>query len=294
VTLHGQRTALAATVALVGFAANSILCRAALGGRSIDAFSFTALRISAGAATLFLLSRTVAGGRRIRGEGSFGSAVALFAYAAAFSLAYLRLQAGVGALVLFVCVQVTMIAAGIRSGERPTPFEWIGLAVAVSGLAILTLRGSSVPDSLGVFLMAVAGAGWGVYSLRGRTSRAPLLATADNFLHAAPLAIGMFAIGAGCSALHADARGIALASASGAFASGLGYSLWYLALPGLGTVRAAVLQLTVPVIAAAGGILLLGESMTPRLAVAGVLILGGVGGAVLAKNRARALTTRPE
>ncbi len=244
------RTALAATVALVGFAGNSILCRAALGGRSIDAYSFTALRISAGAATLFLLSRIVAGSRRVRGEGSFGSAVALFAYAAAFSLAYLRLQAGVGALVLFVCVQATMIAVGFRNGERPTPVEWSGLAVAVSGLAILTLPGTSLPDPLGLLLMALAGVAWGVYSLRGRTSRAPLLATADNFLLAVPLAIAMLGIGASVSTLHADARGISLASASGAVASGLGYSLWYLALPGLGTVRAAVLQLTVPVIAA--------------------------------------------
>lgn len=278
--------ALAATLALVGFAANSLLCRAALGTRSIDAFSFTAVRISAGAATLVLLVKLSSGRPRIRGQGSLGSAVALFAYAAAFSLAYVRIPAGVGALVLFACVQATMIAAGIRGGERPTPVEWLGLAVALSGLAMLTLPGAGVPDGFGLLLMIAAGVAWGVYSLRGRGNRAPLLATADNFLLAAPLGVGMLAVGASISDLRADARGIALALVSGALASGVGYSLWYLALPALGTVRAAMLQLTVPVIAAASGIVLLGESMTPRLLVSGVLILCGVGSAIVAKNRA--------
>jgi drug/metabolite transporter (DMT)-like permease len=285
------RTALTAALALLGFAANSILCRAALGGRTIDAFSFTALRIGSGAAVLLLLVTMVPGGARgrrlVRGEGGLLSAVALFAYAAAFSLAYLRLQAGVGALVLFVCVQATMIAAGIRGGERPTRVEWIGLAVALTGLAVLTYPGSNVPDVPGLLLMAVAGASWGVYSLRGRGSRAPLAGTADNFVLAAPLALGMLGIGAGVSTLHVQTRGVVLALASGGLASGLGYSLWYGALLGLGTVRAAVVQLSVPVIAATGAILFLGESMTRRLAVAGALILGGVGTAVLARSRSR-------
>lgn len=286
------RTVLAAVLALLGFAANSILCRAALGGRSIDAFSFTTLRMGAGAATLLLLASIVPGGARgrrlLRGEGSFLSALALFTYAAAFSLAYLRLQAGVGALVLFVCVQATMIAGGIRGGERPTRVEWTGLAVALAGLAALTWPGSNVPDAPGLALMALAGASWGVYSLRGRSSRAPLAGTADNFVLAVPLALGTLGIGASLATLHAEARGVCLALASGGLASGLGYSLWYRALPGLGTVRAAVLQLSVPVIAAAGAILFLGESLTRRLAVSGVLILGGVGAAVLARSRSRA------
>jgi drug/metabolite transporter (DMT)-like permease len=282
------RKALAATLALVGFAANSLLCRAALGTRSIDPFSFTAVRIGAGAATLVLLARTSSDGARIRGRGSPGSAVALFAYAAAFSLAYVRIQAGVGALVLFTCVQATMIAAGIRGGERPSAIEWLGLAVALGGLAVLTLPGASVPDGIGLVLMAAAGVAWGVYTLRGRGNQAPLLATADNFMLAAPLAAAMLAVGASTSALRADAHGIVLALLSGAIASGVGYSLWYLALPALGTVRAAMLQLTVPVIAATGGIVLLRESVTPRLLVAGVLILSGVGSAIVARNRAGA------
>lgn len=281
---HPTRTALATAAALLGFAANSILCRGGLGSGAIDASSFTAVRIVSGAATLILLARLSSIGRPSRGAGSFGSALALFAYAAAFSLAYLRLTTGVGALVLFACVQATMIAGGIAGGARPSPSEWLGIAVALSGLGILTLPGSSVPDPLGLVLMAGAGVAWGLYSLRGRGNRSPLLATADNFVLAAPLALAMLASGYLSDSLHADARGVGSALASGALASGLGYSFWYLALPGLSATRAAVLQLCVPVIAAAGGILLLGERMTARLAIAGILILGGVGIAVIVRS----------
>jgi len=284
---HPTRTAFATSAALVGFAANSILCRGGLGSGAIDAASFTAIRLASGAATLILLSRVAPGGRSIRGAGSFGSALALFAYAAAFSLAYLRLGTGVGALVLFACVQATMIAGGIRGGARPAPGEWLGLGIAMIGLCILTLPGASVPDPLGLVLMAFAGVAWGVYSLRGRGSASPLLATADNFSLAVPLALAMLAIGFASSSLHVDARGAGFALASGAVASGLGYSLWYLALPSLTATRAAVLQLSVPVIAAAGGILVLGESLSARLAIAGALILGGVGTAVLVRGRSR-------
>lgn len=278
---------LATTVALVGFAANSILCRGGLGSGAIDAASFTAIRIASGAAMLLLLAQFAPNGRSFRGAGSFGSSLALFAYAAAFSLAYLRLTTGVGALVLFACVQATMIAGGIRGGARPAPSEWLGIAIALIGLGALTLPGAGVPDPLGLVLMAAAGIAWGVYSLRGRGNRSPLLATADNFALAVPLAFAMLAIGFINSSLHADARGVGSALASGALASGLGYSFWYLALPALSATRAAVLQLCVPVIAAAGGILLLGERMTARLAIAGLLILGGVGTAVLVRSRSR-------
>lgn len=284
---HPTRTAIATAAALVGFAANSILCRGGLGRGSIDASSFTAIRIASGAATLFVLARLVSRGRSARGAGSFRSALALFAYAAAFSLAYLRLSTGVGALVLFACVQATMIGAGLRGGARPSRTEWLGLAIAMIGLGVLTLPGAIVPDPLGLALMAAAGIAWGVYSLRGRGNRAPLLATADNFALAVPLALAMLAIGYASSSLHATARGVGTALASGAVASGLGYSLWYLALPALSATRAAVLQLSVPVIAALGGILLLGERPSARLAAAGALILGGVGTAVLVRGRSR-------
>ena len=293
---HPTRTALATSLALVGFAANSILCRGSLGSGSIDAASFTAIRLASGAVVLLLLSRVSPSGRSIRGAGSFRSALALFAYAAAFSLAYLRLGTGVGALVLFACVQATMIAGGIRGGARPAPAEWLGLSIAMIGLCVLTLPGASVPDPIGLVLMAVAGVAWGLYSLRGRGNAAPLLATADNFLLAVPLALGMLAIGFASSSLHAGGRGVGFALASGAAASGVGYSLWYFALPALSATRAAVLQLSVPVIAAVGGVLLLGESLSVRLAIAGALILGGVGAAVLVRGtRVRhRLPTSPE
>jgi drug/metabolite transporter (DMT)-like permease len=285
--LPPTRILLATTAALLGFAANSILCRSGLWSRSIDASSFTAIRIASGAATLLLLSRIGPRARPIRGAGSLPSALALFGYAAAFSLAYSRITTGVGALVLFACVQATMIAGGIRGGVRPTASEWLGIAVALGGLAVLGLPGAGVPDPLGLLLMAAAGVAWGIYSLRGRGNRTPLLATADNFILAVPPAIAMLAVGFLRSGLHADAHGVGTALASGALASGLGYSLWYLALPALSATRAAVLQLCVPVIAAAGGILILGEPMTPRLAIAGLLILGGVGTAVVTRGRSR-------
>jgi drug/metabolite transporter (DMT)-like permease len=278
------RTALATAAALTGFAGNSLLCRAALLPGAIDAASFTAVRLVSGALVLALLERATRRGGRAESAGST-AAVALFAYAAAFSYAYLRLGAGVGALVLFACVQATMVGWGIREGTRPRPAEWAGLALALAGLVLLTLPGADVPDPAGLVLMALAGVAWGIYSLRGRGSRAPLAATASNFARSVPLALAGLALAAVTGPLHATARGAWLAFASGALASGVGYSLWYLALPGLGATRAALVQLVVPVLAAAAGVVLLGERATPRLVLSGALILGGVATAVLVRNR---------
>lgn len=283
------RTLLATVAALIGFAGNSLLCRAALGTNTIDAWSFTAVRLGGGAATLALLQRLVAdrGARGRSSSASLPSALALYGYAALFSLAYLRLPTGVGALVLFACVQATMLGWSISRGARPGCFEWIGLAVAIAGLVLLTLPGASMPDPLGLALMALAGIAWGVYSLRGRANRAPLAATSGNFARSAPLALAALLAAHLHGSLHALPRGAALALASGALASGLGYSFWYLALPGLSATRAALVQLVVPVLAAGGGVLLLGESLTPRLVLSGALILGGVGIAVLVGGRDR-------
>ncbi len=286
--MPSTRTLAATGAALIGFAANSLLCRMALGARAIDAWSFTAVRLGGGALMLALLARAAGrGARSPRGAGSFGSALALFGYAVLFSLAYLRLSTGVGALVLFACVQATMIGWAIGTGARPSAVEWLGLAVALLGLAFLTLPGASAPDPLGLLLMALAGVAWGAYSLRGRGNRAPLFATADNFARSVPLALAGLALGFVLGPLHGTARGVALALASGALASGVGYSLWYLALPGLSATRAALVQLTVPVLAAAGGILVLDERATPRLLLSALLILGGVGVALLGRGRAR-------
>ncbi|HEX6882406.1 MAG TPA: DMT family transporter [Planctomycetota bacterium] len=281
------RTLLATAAALLGFAANSLLCRAALGNGAIDAWTFTAVRLGSGAGALVLCARLAARGGAAPATlraGSFPSALALWGYAAAFSLAYLRLGAGVGALVLFASVQATMIGWSAWRGARPSARERNGFVLAFAGLVVLTLPGASLPDPTGLALMAVAGIAWGVYSLRGRTSAAPLLATRDNFVLAAPLALGALLAAVTLSTLHASARGLALALASGALASGLGYALWYRALPRLTAVRAALVQLLVPVLAAAAGILLLDEHLTWRLGVAGPLILLGVGLAVLGRR----------
>ncbi len=283
------------TAALVGFAANSLLCRAALGARSIDAASFTAIRLASGALVLALIAsisaRTARTARTsataaapgVIGAGSWRSAAALVLYAAAFSFSYLRLSAATGALILFAAVQATMIAVGIWRGERPRALEWLGFALAAGGLVALTLPGLAAPDPLGAALMAAAGVAWGVYSLRGRGAARPLAATADNFLRSVVLAVPLaaaIALGG-----HATARGAGLAIASGALASGIGYSLWYAALPRLAATRAAIIQLSVPVLAAAGAALFLGEPITPRLAGAAAAIIGGVALAIAAKPR---------
>ncbi len=278
--MRSNAAVIALTVAaLVGFAANSLLCRAALGAATIDAASFTAIRIAAGALTLVALSRGT-----FRGAGSWSSAAALFAYAAAFSFAYLRLTTATGALILFGTVQTTMIGWGVVRGARPRVLEWIGIAIAFVGLVALLLPGLATPDPVGALLMTVAGIAWGSYSLRGRGATRPLAATADNFVRAVPMAtVLLVAIPLAGGTLTAS--GALLAAVSGAVASGIGYSLWYAVLPRLGAVRAAVVQLSVPLLATAGGAAILGEALTLPLAIATVAILGGIGLSVLAKNR---------
>ena len=268
-----RRTALLTALALVAFAGNSILCRMALGARLIDPAGFTAVRLGSGALTLWLVVAIRSGGLP-RLAGQWGSAAALFLYAAAFSLAYITLGAGTGALILFGAVQLTMILAGLRAGERPRLAEWLGLALAASGLVVLVRPGLTAPSPAGSALMATAGVAWGVYSLRGRGSTEPLRNTAGNFLRALPLALLMLLV-AGRGAAW-DPRGVLLATVSGALASGVGYAIWYAALPALTATRAALVQLLVPVLAAAGGVVVLGEAIPLRLPVAAALVLGGV------------------
>jgi drug/metabolite transporter (DMT)-like permease len=261
---------------MVGFAANSLLCRAALGAELAGPASFTAVRLASGGIVLAGLV-ALRGRGRPRG-GSWGSAAALFAYAAAFSLAYVRIPAAVGALLLFPAVQVSMIAWAIRGGERLLPRQWLGTAVALGGLAIMTLPGARAPDPVGAALMVAAGAAWAVYSVRGRAATDPLATTADNFVRSVPFA-ALFALVPGDAG--PTAAGAALALGSGALASGLGYALWYAALPLLGITRAAIVQLCVPAVAALGGVLLLGERLAPRVAIAGGVILAGIALATL-------------
>lgn len=268
------RTIALTLLALLAFASNSLLTRLALGSRQIDAATFTAIRLVAGAVALAVIARAQAGSwKPLRGR-SVAGALALFAYAAPFSFAYLRIGAAVGALVLFGVVQLTMIGYGVARGERPTATMWIGLALAAAGLAALTVPAVARPDPLGVFLMAIAGVAWGIYSLVGRTTADPLAANARSFLWSAPLAI-LLVVTAHGSVLTTP-RGLALALVSGAVTSGLGYAIWYLALPKLSVTQAAVAQLSVPVIAALGAVVVLGEQIGARLVVSGACVLVGV------------------
>jgi drug/metabolite transporter (DMT)-like permease len=266
------RVFLLTLLAMLAFAANSLLCRAALHGSTIDATSFTTLRIAAGAATLWLIVRLRDGPNRA--AGNWPSALALFGYAAAFSFAYVSLTAATGALLLFGAVQATMIGAGLARGERLRGLQMLGLAFALSGLVGLLLPGLSAPPLPGALLMLAAGACWGVYSLRGKGAGDPLRVSAGNFLRALPFALVLSAAMLPWARL--DLAGAALAVASGALASGVGYAIWYAALPALRVTTAATVQLTVPVIAALGGFALLGEPPTPRFVIAAAAILGGI------------------
>ncbi|MCH8266325.1 MAG: DMT family transporter [Acidobacteria bacterium] len=284
---NSLRTALLTTLTMICFAANSVLARLALREEEIDGGTFTVVRIFSGAVVLALLV-SLRGERlsTLRGHGSWSAALALFGYAVAFSFAYLWLDAGVGALILFAAVQVTMIAVGMIRGERLRTSEWIGLALALVGLVYLVSPGLTAPSLAGATFMAISGVAWGFYSLAAKGARSPIAATAANFGRAAPMAAAVLLAVWLADRLHASLIGIELAMISGAVTSGLGYSMWYMALKGLRTSRAAIVQLTVPVIAAFAGVMFLDEQMTWRLALAGAAILGGVALALLGSRPA--------
>jgi drug/metabolite transporter (DMT)-like permease len=268
---------------MVAFAANSVLCRLALGEGLIDAASFTSIRMLAGAAVLALV---LAMRRPVPPRpADWRPVVALFVYMAFFSFAYLSLSAGTGALVLFGAVQLTMFSVALRRGEHFSPVSWFGLLLAIAGLVYLVAPGITAPDPLGAALMALAGIAWGSYSLLGRSASDPAAATAWNFIYSLPLVIVLSLV------FVADAtvttRGAALAVASGAIASGLGYVVWYAALQGLRATSAATVQLSAPVLAAIGGAVLLAEDVSLRLALASIATLGGVAVVLLQRGRPR-------
>lgn len=276
-----MRTAGLTLLAMLAFAANSLLCRLALKDAHIDAASFTALRLVSGALVLAMIVR-LRGGQPLA-AGSWRSAWALFVYAAAFSHAYLGLSAAAGALLLFGAVQATMVGYGLHAGERMTARQWTGLLVAAAGLLALLLPGLAAPPLHHALLMVAAGIGWGVYSLRARGSGDPAGATAGNFLRAAPIAAALGIASIPWSGM--DAAGVAYALSSGALASGLGYVVWYSALQGLNATTAASVQLSVPVLAMLGGVILLSEPVTARLLYASIAILGGLALVILKKTR---------
>jgi drug/metabolite transporter (DMT)-like permease len=309
-------------MAMIAFASNSLLCRAALKETGIDAASFTFIRIFAGAVALWLIlqSRKMLSVKRtalplaeesetrtgfpspqsspngrggpfslrekvgMRAAGNWISALALFAYAAAFSFAYNSLSAGTGALLLFGAVQATMILWGFRKGERLHAIQIAGLVVAVAGLVVLVFPGLSAPPLIGSMLMLSAGIAWGVYSLRGKGVRDVTASTAGNFLRAVPFAALVSVVM--LPKMHLDSLGVTYAVISGAITSGLGYVIWYAALAGLKAASAATVQLSVPVLAATGGILLLGEPITLRYVIASIAVLGGIFLVVIEKRQA--------
>ena len=276
--------------AMIAFAANSVFARLALGPAEIDAGGYTAVRLLAGAVTLALLllarrhrlQLTIA----LRSKARWTTAAALFGYAITFSYAYELLGAGMGALILFATVQSSMLGWALIKGDRPGLLALCGMAVALGAFAYLVSPGLVAPHPLGTALMVAAGLSWAVYSLLGRGSREPLVDTAYNFMLTVPVALVLAVVSLvqGTPSLS----GIGWAVASGALASGLGYAVWYSVLPRLSRSAAAIVQLTVPVIAAAGGILFIGETLSWRLAITSVLILGGVAVAITARHRTAA------
>lgn len=280
-------------IAMLAFAANSVLCRLALMQTGIDPASFTTVRLVSGALVLWILvvARSGGGAAGSIGKGSWPSALALLAYAAGFSFAYVELATGTGALLLFGAVQVTMIGHGLRAGERFEARQWLGLVLACAGLVGLLLPGVAMPPLGSALLMLAAGVAWGVYSLRGKGAGDPVRVTAGNFLRAAPIALVL----AAClhRDLAVDPAGIGLAVMSGGVASGIGYAVWYSVLPSLRATAAATVQLGVPVIAALGGTVLLAEPLTLRLLLAAIAVLGGIALVVLPRARARNPDRRP-
>jgi len=280
----GLKTIALTAIAMLAFAGNSLICRLALAGGAIDAASFTGLRVLAGALTLAAVSAAMARRRAHRGRaGGWAPALALFAYAALFSYAYLSLSAATGALVLFGLVQATMLVAALQAGERPSAAVWAGWLIAAAGLAWLLLPGADAPSTAGALSMGLAGIAWGLYSLLGRREPDALAATTRNFALAVIPAALLTALAV--RGLSITVPGAMLALLSGAVTSGLGYVIWYAALAGLTSAQAALVQLSVPAIAAGGGVLLLAEPASVRLVSSGALILGGIGLALAGGGR---------
>ena len=261
-------------LALIAFAANSILCRLALGSEAIDASSFTVMRLLSGTIVLLIIIGSTRNITGVSTKGSWFASFMLFIYAVTFSYAYISLDTGTGALILFGSVQITMILLSFIAGTRLHFTEWAGVTIAFTGFVYLILPGVTAPSMIGFLLMTVAGIAWGIYTLKGRSSKSPLMDTAYNFFRTTPLIIllALFTM----NNTNYSYEGILLALLSGGITSGIGYAVWYIALGGLSSTQAAVLQLSVPVIAALGGVIFVSEAITFRLIVSAAIILGGI------------------
>jgi drug/metabolite transporter (DMT)-like permease len=269
-----MRTLLFTTLALIAFAANSVLCRLALDGNTIDAATFTIIRLLSGVLVLFVTLQLHIDKKSLPSKGSWFAGSMLFLYAVTFSFAYITLDTGTGALILFGSVQITMIFLAYISGTRLHLSEWAGVAIAFTGFVYLVLPGVNAPSVAGFLLMTIAGIAWGIYTLKGRGSANPLMDTTYNFLRTIPLVLILMIIA--LQNAHYSSEGILLAVLSGGITSGVGYTIWYSALGGLSATQAAVVQLLVPVIAGFGGVIFVSEAITVRLTLSALLILGGI------------------
>jgi drug/metabolite transporter (DMT)-like permease len=279
--LYPLRIILLTCLVMIAFAGNSLLCRAALKETAIDPATFTSVRLLSGALMLWFLLHL----QRCewRETGSWGSALALFAYAALLSYSYGGLSTAMGALLLFGAVQATMIIVGLFRGEHPDGWQWLGMSIAFAGLVGLMLPGLSAPPLLSSLLMLGSGIAWGVYTLRGKGASDPTVVTAGNFIRTVPMTLGLSLLM--FQSARFDTLGVSYALVSGAITSGLGYALWYRVVPQLNATTAATVQLSVPLIAALGGVLLLSESLSMRLLLAGAAIIGGI--ALVSTSKAR-------
>ncbi|MEB8433448.1 DMT family transporter [Cocleimonas sp. KMM 6892] len=277
-----MKTILFTVLALLAFAGNSVLCRLALKGDVIDAASFTAIRLFSGIVFLMLLVVIQTKGKVNLKKGSWLSAFLLFLYGITFSYAYISLDTGTGALILFGVVQVTMILTGLLQGKSLIPIEWIGLCLAFSGLVLFLVPGAAAPSLSGFGLMTLSGIAWAFYTLAGRGSQNPLLDTTNNFLRTLPFILLLIFFTVDKAQL--SSQGVLLAILSGSVTSGLGYAIWYSALSGLTITKAAIIQLSVPIIAAIGGVIFVSEEITTMLIVSSLLVLGGILVVILGKN----------
>lgn len=268
------KTVLLTALALIAFAANSVLCRLALQEETIDASSFTAIRLLAGIIVLQVIIGFDRNKKELPAKGNWLASFMLFLYAITFSFAYISLDTGTGALILFGSVQISMVLLSLFSGTRLHFTEWIGLIMAFTGFVYLVLPGVTAPSTIGFLLMTIAGVAWGIYSLKGHNSKKPLMDTAYNFLRTVPFVFVLVVIT--YKNVVYSSEGILLAIISGGITSGLGYTIWYMALAGLSSTQASVLQLLVPVIAAFGGVLFVSEALTMRLTISAGMILGGI------------------
>lgn len=280
-----MRASIYTLAAMLAFAGNSIICRLALVDGSIDPGSFTYIRLASGAITLLFILKMRSGNTPVGRHGSWISAALLFLYAICFSYAYVDLSTGTGALILFGCVQATMIVMALQSGDRPNTAEWSGWLLAGGGFVWLLLPGVSTPSLQGSLLMAVAGIAWGVYSVRGKRESDPLASTASNFARTLfPVAIAAILATTSLNSSDWSSNGVALAILSGGLTSGIGYVIWYAALRYLTSMQAALIQLSVPAMAALGGVLLVAEAPSLRLLLSGLLVLSGIAIALTGKS----------